>query len=358
MDRASEVLSGRRAVAGLLERRHGHLLPVFRRRLAEHGGDPRGADAVHAERVLRDTVARLRDEASGGWGRAAPSSGAQRVRPVHPADLERPAAVLAEVVLTDLRAELHGSPEAADLIAAAAVELNRSTLAEVHAAADRYVTAVLNDVREAQTGERARIAHELHDRLGHSLSAAYRNVEVFELARERGVDRPDKFEVIRMALRDALEYLRAFACDLQLTRPLGPLREALAHLPAALGVDGTRIVTEVNGDEGWAPPDMLDEVYLVVREAMRNAVAHACATVVTARIDIAPQHLRATVSDDGIGFDPAACSDGGTGLRAMTARAAALNGQLSVARAGASGTTLELVVPLAARAVATSGAAR
>lgn len=306
-----------------------------------HGtGDQAAAD--WAATLLHDVIADLR-----GTAPSRPDLPAAQLEPPDSASRARSGAVLAEVLLADLAVQTAGHPDGAAVVAVTAAVLHQRLLDHVRDGAERYIARLLNEVREACASERSRISHELHDRLGHSLSAAYRNLEAYDVARERGVDRPDLREVVLTELREAHEFLRSFAQGLHLAQPQGPLREALGRMQAVLGLDGTRIVTEVNGDERWAEPEVVDEVYLVVREALRNAVAHAGASLITARVDISPQALRATVTDDGIGFDPHAPGNCGLGLSAMNSRAAGMGGSLTVGRACAGGTRVELVVPLA-----------
>ena len=69
--------------------------------------------------------------------------------------------------------------------------------------------------------------------------------------------------------------------------------------------------------------------------------------MIHAVIDITPHELRATVADDGVGFDVAAARDG-SGLRGMAERAAVVGGRLAVRAAGHQGASVELVVPLLA----------
>ena len=349
MDGKSDAL--RRTAAEVLDRRRLPILAAYRRRLADAGHDLAGvADltdryTAQADDLVRETVAAIRRETPDPLSTLPPPASAEGVE-LHPRECFRAAAALADVVLADVRQQLCGRPDQCAILALVADALTRMTLARLLDASSRYATSLINEVHQAQIGERSLIARELHDRLGHSLSAAYRNLEAHELAQERRRDDVDRRVVIaRESLHDAVGYLRTLTADLQLSQPLGSLDEALANFLSTVETGGVGLHTEINGDESWVPPEVLDEVFLVVREALRNAVAHAGARAIHAVVDITPHELRATVADDGVGFDPATARCG-SGLRAMAERAAAVGGRLAVGMAGHRGTSIELVVPL------------
>jgi signal transduction histidine kinase len=96
----------------------------------------------------------------------------------------------------------------------------------------------------------------------------------------------------------------------------------------------------------WATPEVIEEVFLIIREALRNVVAHAQAERVLVRVDVAPDVLRASVVDDGRGFQPTDPGQGGTGVLSMRERAAMLGGTLTISSRSGQGTRLDLVVPL------------
>jgi signal transduction histidine kinase len=115
----------------------------------------------------------------------------------------------------------------------------------------------------------------------------------------------------------------------------------------------------VSGDETWAPPDVIDEAYQIIREALRNAFSHGNPKLVLISIAIAPHELSAWVEDDGDGFEevkgtgpvpagPVRVGPGrvGTGLAAMRERAAAIGGRLTLVSVPGQGTYVELVVSL------------
>ncbi|MEU8422260.1 histidine kinase [Micromonospora sp. NPDC048835] len=343
----------RRTAAEVLERRRQPILAAYRRRLAAASDELAGAaDLIDsytalAGALVQETMGELARETVDPLPTPPPAVSTEGGE-LHPRECFRAVVALTDTVLADAREQLCGRPDQGAILALVADALTRTTLTRLLDASSRYAAGLMNEVHRAQIAERSLIARELHDRLGHSLSAAYRNLEAHELAQERRRDDVDRRVVIaRESLHDAVGYLRVLIADLRLSQPLGSLDEALANFLSTVETGDTRLHTEINGDESWVPPEVLDEVFLVVREALRNAVAHAGARVIHAVVDITPHELRSTVADDGVGFDLAAARDG-SGLQAMAERAAAIGGRLSVRAAGHQGTSVELVVPLLA----------
>ncbi|MEE4421612.1 MULTISPECIES: sensor histidine kinase [Streptomyces] len=210
---------------------------------------------------------------------------------------------------------------------------------------------LLAELYDAQTAERARLARELHDRAGYWLSVAHRGME--ELCSPApGAPAPlparaaDAVEGAHSAVLEAMHSLRATTTSLRLTEPVTSLETALEAALAALSTEVT-VRLQMTGDEAWAPPDVKDEIFLIVREAVRNAVVHGSPGLVVVGVQIAPHELRAHVDDDGRGFaHQVRHSTDGVGLATMQERAEALNGRCTVTSAVGRGTRVEICIPL------------
>jgi signal transduction histidine kinase len=146
---------------------------------------------------------------------------------------------------------------------------------------------------------------------------------------------------------ESLESLRTVIMDLRLEAPLKSLEKALAsYVDSVPAIDG-KLRLRVNGDETWVPATVREESFLIIREAIRNAVAHGAPGLIFIRVDIAPHELRAVVEDTGRGFDYASVRMSVTaGLSSMRERAALLGGMVSVVSEPGHGTQVELSVPL------------
>jgi signal transduction histidine kinase len=188
--------------------------------------------------------------------------------------------------------------------------------------------------------ERRRLERDLHD------GAQQRLVSValtLRMAREKlGPDAGEAgclLDRSRQELDEALKEIRELACGIHPTvlsdRGLGAAVEALAHrapLPVEVG--------EVPGQE---LPEQVELVaYFVVSEALTNVAKHASATHASVTVTNGNGRLAVEVSDDGVGGADIAL---GTGLRGLSDRLAAINGQFDIDSKPGRGTTLRASIP-------------
>jgi two-component system sensor histidine kinase UhpB len=196
-----------------------------------------------------------------------------------------------------------------------------------------------------QEGERARIAQELHDGVGQSLTAI-----LLEAGRLAGSDHvaPEDVGRIRDVARDSLDEVRRVARQLRphVLEDLG-LRSALSALTTDLFEHGD---THARRSISPALPDLDETVELVVfrvaQEALTNVARHAGATSVELRLTPRGGEVVLVDADDGRGVPRGA---DGTGLRGMRERAGLVGGTVDVARREGGGTVVTLVVPVVPR---------
>jgi signal transduction histidine kinase len=102
----------------------------------------------------------------------------------------------------------------------------------------------------------------------------------------------------------------------------------------------------VVGDEGAIPGEAREQLFLVLREAVRNAVTHSGAAKVVVSVDVEGGRVAGAVEDDGRGFDPGTV-EGGTsgGLAYMAERVSVLGGNWSVDSAPGEGTRVAVSLP-------------
>jgi PAS domain S-box-containing protein len=213
----------------------------------------------------------------------------------------------------------------------------------------------------AEAAERERISRELHDRVAHSMGVAHQNLQLYDaLAAKDPARAAEKLKLARESTRRALDQTRSLAAELRNM----PEEELENGLPAALEALARssvpdRVHVEVafpsGDDEGWEdmPASVGLQVYLVMREALTNAVRHSGCERVMMSLEIRDRELAGAVEDDGGGFDPEAARkaslSGGVGLRSMRERAEMLGGSLCVDSAPGAGTKVELRVPIGGR---------
>lgn len=201
------------------------------------------------------------------------------------------------------------------------------------------------EVELATLAERARIAREIHDNVGHQLTRASLQTEALRVvhANEPGV--AADFADVKRTVDEALQLVRSSV-------------HALNDNAANLSVQLERIVEGARSDGGpqielevlaeHAPANVANCFTAVLREALSNTMRHACAHTVTVRCMEHPSFYQLIVTDDGAG-EVQASSRGtaeGMGLGSMRERVEALGGTFTAGpRAGAGGWRVFATVP-------------
>jgi two-component system sensor histidine kinase UhpB len=196
-----------------------------------------------------------------------------------------------------------------------------------------------------QEGERRRIARELHDEVGQTLTGVMLQVE--GLAASMPAELREQLDELRETARDGTEEVRRIARRLrpEALEELG-LESALAALATAVGEQARLRVTR----RLEAPPSALSEeqelvVYRVAQEAMTNVIRHAHARTVDLRLEPRPDQVVLTVRDDGRGIPSDALSSS-NGIRGMRERAMLIGAELTIAPTARDGTEVKLTIPL------------
>ena len=201
------------------------------------------------------------------------------------------------------------------------------------------------EVELATLAERARIAREIHDNVGHQLTRASLQTEALRVvhANEPGV--AADFADVKRTVDEALQLVRSSV-------------HALNDNAANLSVQLERIVEGARSDGGpqielevlaeHAPANVANCFAAVLREALSNAIRHACAQAVTVRCMEHPSFYQLIVTDDGAGGVQASSrgTAEGMGLGSMRERVEALGGTFTAGpRAGAGGWRVFATVP-------------
>ncbi|WP_242887947.1 sensor histidine kinase [Actinomadura litoris] len=198
----------------------------------------------------------------------------------------------------------------------------------------------MREVRDLSAAdERNRLAREIHDSLGHHLTAI--GIQLEKAAAFAELDPAAS----RSAVSDARWSAdRALTEVRQSVRALGPdrfrLTGALTDLIARLNDDRLAVTLEVVGDEGERPQAALTAVYRAAQEALTNACRHSGATRIKLCLSYEDSGASLVVTDDGRGFDMRE----GFGIRGMRERIGRLGGRFELASAS-TGTTVSVTVP-------------
>ncbi|MGW5777162.1 sensor histidine kinase [Streptomyces sp. NPDC003863] len=203
--------------------------------------------------------------------------------------------------------------------------------------ADRLAAA---ERRAAEAESRNRLARELHDSVGHALSAV--TLQAGAARRVLDGDRAD-LEFVREALTAIEDTTRRTVGELDWV--LGLLRNdgtpeqgpgpGLDALEALVRGAGPRVALTVDGTLGSVPETLSREAYRIVQEGLTNAARHAGGTPVTVRLDARTEELEITMENPLPDRPPVTRPDGGRGLRGIAERARLLGGTASAGPAGA-----------------------
>ena len=201
--------------------------------------------------------------------------------------------------------------------------------------------------------ERTRLARDLHDSIGHALTAI--TIQLNKAKAYYDVDGDESraaVEAARQTAADAMRDVRESLGSLNGEDAGINLRESLPRLVAQLENSGHTVNLTFTGGEDGYNYAVLIGLYRFVQEGITNILKHAGASHVEIRIDLGPEEGTASIRDDGRGFTPgalAAAGNGATedrfGLRGLRRRLELVRGFLEVESSPGSGTALTVRVP-------------
>jgi signal transduction histidine kinase len=205
------------------------------------------------------------------------------------------------------------------------------------------------DIRlEERRKERARIGHALHDTLLQGLFGASMLLDT--ALEEMAADSPGKPLLSRAVslMRAAIEEGRNTLHGLQVPAATSrSLEQSLAEIGDQLTHGGPRFRILVKGTPKPLDATVQEQVYLIGREALVNALRHAEATSIEVEIEYLSNRVRVIVRDNGAGINHEVLQlerDSHWGLLGMTERAKTIGGQLRVWSRRGAGTEVEISV--------------
>ena len=210
-----------------------------------------------------------------------------------------------------------------------------------------YVDYLLTKVKETQFEERRRYSRELHDRLAHRMTVVNQSLELYQAFRESDPERAEgRLDLAQESARESLDLMREFAKELRLSETSDGLRIALENLMRISVPDGVDYEVRVDGEEKHIPDYVRDQLYMVLREGVRNAVAHSGSDRIEVEVGITPREVKARVRDRGTGLEPEDHTTEGLGLSSMRERISLLGGTFGLVPEPEGGARAELSLPL------------
>jgi signal transduction histidine kinase len=230
----------------------------------------------------------------------------------------------------------------------AGVALNAEILRRMSAAAKAYVDYLLEKAQSTNRDERRRLSRELHDVAAPAVAIGLQNLELFDAYAASDPSRAAaKVVAARESLIDALTTIRNLSAQSRENVATNGLAEAVKRYVDTLPAD-VHTEVQIEGDLAGLALSYAEELFLIVREAVRNAVDHGQPAHVAITIDVDVDQLRARIVDDGSGFDVAATLNGAphVGIESMYERADLLGANLAISSDPGNGTTVNLSISL------------
>lgn len=218
----------------------------------------------------------------------------------------------------------------------------KNALHSARLAAQEARRARESEAREAALLERGRIAREIHDVLGHSLSGIALQLDLADALRQSGRD-----DEASVAVRRA----RSLAVDSigETRRAVHALREDIVPLTKALSrlAEYNAVGFTIAGEDDAVGPEATHTLVRGAQEALTNAAKHAPGAARTMRLAFTAAHVTLTVRNGPPTgpLDPDLAGSTGVGLVGMRERAVLLGGTLQAGPAREGGWTVELELP-------------
>lgn len=206
----------------------------------------------------------------------------------------------------------------------------------------------------AQEDERKRIARELHDELGQSLSALSLHIEgiLRFLDVEPGRVRQQTEKVKSLAV-EASEQMHDMIVDLRpsVLDDLGLAAALHAYAERLFSSTSTRYTLDASRLDGRLPQTIETALYRIFQEGLNNTARHAGATQVHISLARDAHAFTGEICDNGTGFDPSELQvrDGdarGLGVLGMQERIAICGGRLEIQSKPGEGTVISIHIPL------------
>ncbi len=209
---------------------------------------------------------------------------------------------------------------------------------------------LLDKLIRAQEEERRRVARELHDEVGQSLTALIMGLGSAEEMIPAGADHvKGHLEQIRTVTARTLQEIRRLMVDLRpaLLDDLGLIPAIRSYAEAHLTRAGVEPHIEVAGVSRRLPSLVETAFFRIVQEAITNIVKHAEAGRATIRVRFNGSSIVATIEDDGRGFDPTGprLGERALGMLGMEERVTLLGGVLRIDSQRGRGTRITLEIP-------------
>lgn len=233
-------------------------------------------------------------------------------------------------------------------------ELREAQLAEEQRL-DELKSELLHRTVIAQEAERQRIARELHDETGQTLTALGMGLrgmsETIATNRNRAIEQANQLEQLATAGVEELQRMVSGLHPPQLD-DLGLLAALRWYTNDISSRTGMTINITTHGGKPKLTSDIRSVVFRIAQEAINNVVRHAAASRIDIQLDYTPNNIYLRVEDNGLGFNTEAVlkkkpgKPTAWGLLGMVERASLVGGTCTILSHPGKGTLIEVNVPI------------
>ena len=252
-------------------------------------------------------------------------------------------------IMTDNDGNIQG------IVCVAQDNTERKRAEEVLKRSERELRLLSSKILSAQEGERKRLAQELHDGIGQSLTGIKFFVERSLKKMKDETEAVNKLELepVVPMIQGTIEETRKIAMglrpssldDLGITETIFWFCEQFQEIYSDIHVD-----LQIEVDDDQLPDDVKTAIFRIVQEALNNVTKHSKADLVRLNLLNKDKSVELVITDTGIGFAPeqgamTETSDRGFGLASMKERAELSGGAFTIQTMKGSGTTIRTLWP-------------
>lgn len=230
-------------------------------------------------------------------------------------------------------------------------ENRRRKLGEAYQLLKQHKEKVLQAITVTQEDERKRIARELHDQTGQSLTVLISNLQVLESKLASQPEPRKQLASLRQLGENLLDEVHNIIFDLRpsVLDDLGVIASLKWYVRTYVEPLGINVEIFVIGDSRRLDEKREVFLYRFLQEALSNILKHAQATELMIMFRFNRETLHIEVQDNGVGFDASGLANARSrrwGLVGMKERIELLQGKLHIKSEPGSGTCLSVIIPL------------
>lgn len=192
--------------------------------------------------------------------------------------------------------------------------------------------------------ERSRIAQDMHDKLGHTLTSLGIQLELATKFLQTQKYKEAE-ETLATAQKISAESFAELRRAIQAIRDDFDFNEAVNQLTERVGQEPQQLKVQLDMDTLQLPLQSKHELFCIVQECLTNVQKHSHATEVKVSVKNDNGKIKLTVEDNGVGLRADHKSSGGFGIKGMMERASSVGGKMEICKAAARGTIVRVTVP-------------